>query len=300
MMTRVTTWSNLGTEADSNNLDDLFRAADLNYTAIARDLYTEDKSGEKILIPGKKMIVREDTDELFGIVTDRYKICQNRDALDFVNYIDGVELERAGSHGGYVYLIAKMPEVTVLGDTIRPHLIFQNSHDGSCSIKATICMLRLVCQNQFVRSFSESPATISITHQGNMEEKIAIAQSTMSDLYNYIKQYNDEAEKLVTKKVSPQKFNAILNKFFAIDKEATPRQIERIEYNRDTFIQAYNADDNQNFKGTQWGLVNAYSDYITHYEPTRKTSSYEINNFMWSLSNRPMDDFIKFVTNKAA
>lgn len=43
---------------------------------------------------------------------------------------------------------------------------------------------------------------------------------------------------------------------------------------RNAFIQAYNAEDNQNFKGSIWGLVNAYSDYMTHYK-ARKSQSDE-------------------------
>lgn len=295
MMTRTTTWNNLGVEAPTKNLDTLLETAGLNYNAVARDLYVDAGEGSQILVPNKKMIVREDTNELFGIVSDRYQICQNRDALDFVQYIDGIELQRAGSLGGWVYLIAKMPEVTIMGDTIRPQLIFQNSHDGSCSIKATICMLRLVCQNQFVRAFAESPATVKISHLGNMEEKMSVAQQTFSQVHNYLNSFESEATEMAGKKITPETFNKILKKFFEPKEEYSDRRNELVLLNRENFIKAYDEDDNQNFKGTQWGVVNAFSDYLTHAEPLRKTENYEVNNFYRSLSSSYMDEFIEFV-----
>lgn len=299
-MLRTATWNNLGVEASENSLDTLLAEADLDYNAVARDLYVDGGDGTQILVPNKKMIVREDTNQLFGIVSDRYQICQNRDALDFIQYIDGIELQKAGQSGSYVYLIARMPEVTVLGDTIRPHLIFQNSHDGSCSIKTTMCMLRIVCQNQFVRAFNDSPATVSISHLGNIEEKMLVANQTFQQLHQYVQNFDAEANALATKRLTPSAFNKILDKFFAMKEENSARRNELIMLNRDQFVQSYKSEDNQNFIGTQWGAVNAYADYLTHYETLRKTENFEVNRFYSSLNSKYMDEFIEFVTEIAA
>lgn len=290
-MTRTTTWNNLGTEVTTNNFRELLQKSDLDYTAVTEDLFVEHE-GTKIQVPNKKVVLREDTKEIFGIVSDRYQLCQNRDALDFVEYLDGVTLTRAGGIGGTIWMIGTLPEVTVLGDTITPHLIFQNSHDGSCSIKTTICMLRMVCQNQFVASFKESPATISIRHQGDLEEKLLVARQTMQGVYDYVKNYDEVANFLVTKKVTPKKFNSIVEEFFAIPEDASDRTRNFILERRERFQEAYNADDNQNFKGTKWGLVNAYSDLITHEEYARKVVNWESNRFMNSLSPSTMNEFM--------
>lgn len=294
-MERTNTWNNLGTLATQNDFDTLLEESGLNYTAVAEDLFTE-VEGTKIQIPGRKVIMREDNQEVFGIVSDRYQICQNSDALEFVKYIDGVKLERAGSYGATAWMIGALPEVKVLGDTITPHLIFQNSHDGSCSIKTTICMLRIVCQNQFVHSFKESPATISIRHYGNLEEKLVAARETMAGVYDYIAHYDQFANELAAKKVTLKKFNEIVEGYFKIPEECSPRTQSFILDRRERFIQAYNADDNQNFKGTKWGLINAFSDLITHEDYARKVNNWEANRFMNSLSPRgTLSDFISLV-----
>lgn len=293
-MTRISTWENLGTETTENNFRSLLSAADLDYNAVTEDLFVEHE-GTKIQVPNKKVVMREDTKEIFGIVSDRYQLCQNRDALDFVEYLDGVTLMKAGGVGGLVWMIGKLPEVEVLGDTITPHLIFQNSHDGSCSIKTTICMLRIVCQNQFISSFKESPATINIRHQGDLDKKLIVARQTMQGVYDYVKNYNEVANQLATKKVTPKKFNEIIEGFFTIPEEASERSKNFILERREKFHEAYNADDNQNFKGTQWGMINAYSDLITHEEYARKTTNWETSRFINSLSPSTMNEFMRFI-----
>lgn len=294
-MTRTTMWENIGVKASKNDFDTLIKEADLDYTAVAKDMYIEHE-GSQLLIPGKKQIIREDTGDFFGIVSDRYQICQNRDAFEFVKYIDDLELLKAGStRNGGVYMIAQLPEITVLNDSIRPHLIFQNSHDGSSSIRATICMLRLVCQNQFITSFKESPATIKVHHSGDLSEKLLVARDTLAQVNQYVKTFDAEANDMAIQKVTPAVFNKIIGTFFEQKAEYSDRQNQRIEENRETFLQAYNSYDNQNFKGTKWGIVNAFADYNTHQEPSRKTANWEENTFVWGISPAVMDAFIRVV-----
>lgn len=293
-MTRMSTWENLGTVATSNNYRDLLREANLDYTAVAEDLFIEHE-GSKIQVPDRKVILRDDTKEIFGIVSNKYQLCQNVDALDFVECIDDVTLLKAGSAGSMIWMIGKLPSVEILGDEVTPHLIFQNSHDGSCSIKTTICMLRIVCQNQFVSSFKESPATISIRHQGDIDEKLVAAKQTMQGVYEYVKNYDSVAHELATQKITPSKFNTLIEGFFKIPEDASDRTIRSINDRRERFYEAYNAEDNQNFTGTKWGLVNAYSDLITHEEFARKTSNWESNRFLYSLSPSTMNEFMRVV-----
>lgn len=292
-MIRTSTWENVGTESHGNYMD-LLKAADLDYTVIAEDSFVE-REGSKIMIPNQKVVLREDTNEVLGTVSSRYQLCQNHDALDFVEYLEGVSLIKAGSNGGMVWMIGKLPEVEVLGDVITPHLIFQNSHDGSCSIKTTICMLRMICQNQFIATFKDSPATITIRHQGEMEKKLISARETMQGIYNYVKNYDKVANDLVTKKVTPKKFNEILEGYFKVPEEASERSTRIILDKRERFLEAYNADDNQNFKGTKWGIINAFSDFSTHEEYVRKTDNWQNSRFLNSLSPASMTEFMKFI-----
>ena len=78
-------------------------------------------------------------------------------------------------------------------------------------------------------------------------------------------------------------------------------QKERMEESRTLFNKALNSNDNQNFKNSVWGMINAYSDYITHREPVRRTETGTENRFM-SVTFDPslMQNFIKIVQSKIA
>lgn len=301
---RTTTWAtnSFGTKAISNNYIDLLKAADLNYTAATAPIFAE-YNGKKVEVLDKRAVIRKDTQELLGVVSSRYKVCQNVDALSFVENINDIKLLKAGSVGqnnSTIYMIGQLPEVTVLGDTITPHLIFQNSHDGLSGIKATICMLRIVCQNQFVSTFSASPAVISIRHQGDLEGNLIAASQTMNSMYEYITHYDEFAKEMVSQKVDRETFNKILEGYFKIPEDATDRTKANIIDCRDYFTECYNVDDNQNFKGTKYGLINAFSDYITHKEPMKKSSNWESSRFMNSINPYQMDQFRKVVDSIAA
>ena len=293
-MERITTWENLGVKEETTSYMNLLEAASLNYEVEDQDLYV-DYEGSKILVPDRKAIIRKDTQEVYGIVSNKYQICQNHEAFDFIDYLDGVTLERAGEAGSMIWMIGRLPEVSVLGDNITPHIIFQNSHDGSCSIKSTICMLRIICQNQFVASFKESPATIHIRHNGDLQAKLQSAKETMQGVYDYIKNYDKVANEFATKKITVKKFNQIVEKYFEIPEDVSPRTEENIMMRREQFIKTYKAEDNQNFKGTKWGVINAFSDLITHEEFNRKTKNWEDNRFLYSLNPATMNQFMKLV-----
>jgi hypothetical protein len=49
------------------------------------------------------------------------------------------------------------------------------------------------------------------------------------------------------------------------------RQIQNFDNARNDFLACYNSDDNQNFKGTAWGVMNGAADYLTHHRSVRKT-----------------------------
>jgi phage/plasmid-like protein (TIGR03299 family) len=186
----------------------------------------------------------------------------------------GFEYVKAGqTQGGLVYIIARIPKVTILGDAITPYIIFQNSHDGMNSIKATICPLRIVCQNQFNVAFKQSPNTVRIIHSSQMDSKILTAREMMKDVATYMNTFEESAETLATKKISYNEVIQIYNDVFKYDPaKMSNRQLQNFEEARSDFLACYNNDDNQNFIGTAWGVMNGAADYLTHHRSVRKTS----------------------------
>ena len=277
-MTRTTTFANIGTDITGlKTSEEVLNAANLNYNVVKKPMYLKDGSGNFIDFPDKKFTVVEGTDKVLGVVSSKYEVCQNRDAFSFIDYIGGDEVGfeyvKAGeTNSGLVYIIAKIPNVTLLGDAITPYIIFQNSHDGLNSVKATICPLRIICQNQFNISFRQSTNTVRIIHSSQMDSRMLAAREMMRDVAEYMETFEDTAVELATKKVRYDDVIKMFNDVFKYDPiKMSERQKQNFDDARNDFLSCYNSDDNQNFIGTAWGIMNGAADYLTHHKSVRKT-----------------------------
>ena len=287
---RVATWANIGTSLENaNSIHEVLEQSGLNYTVHKEELTTE--SG--IIIPDYVATVK-DNGSICGVVGSKYEICQNEEAFDFVNYIDGdVKFLKAGeTHNGMVYIIGVLPTVNILGDEFTPHLIFQNGHNGKYSVKTAIVPLRIVCQNQFNVAFREAQNTITIKHNSLLEEKLVNAREVMRDTTNYLDVLREKAELYAGLKLTPQMVSMVIKNMFPVKDDMTERQKSTVLAQRVQFENAYNAEDNSNFRGCAWGCVNAYSDWLTHRE-VKATKNANENQFMAVTFN---PDFAKFMS----
>lgn len=277
-MTRTTTFANIGTDITGlKTSEEVLNAANLNYNVVKKPMYLKDDSGNFVDFPDKKFTVVEGTDKILGVVSSKYEVCQNRDAFSFIDYIGGddvgFEYVKAGeTNSGLVYIIAKIPNVTILGDAITPYIIFQNSHDGLNSVKATICPLRIICQNQFNVSFRQSTNTVRIIHSSQMDSRMLAAREMMRDVAEYMETFEDTAVELATKKVRYDDVIKMFNDVFKYNPiKMSERQKQNFDDARNDFLSCYNSDDNQNFIGTAWGIMNGAADYLTHHKSVRRT-----------------------------
>lgn len=276
---RSSTWMNIGTDVDgAKTVNEVLERANIGYNVAKMPLSI---AGTDIVVPDKVATVRTDTNEVLGVVSENYEICQNEDAFAFIDSVDNVEIVKAGqTYTGMVYMIGKMPSTKVLNDEFTPYLIFQNGHNGKYTVKTTICPLRIVCQNQFNMAFKESANTISIQHSRNYPARLAEAEKLIKRTAQYMQNFGNTAEELAMLKIKDtDTVRNIINAFFTYDEKATDRQIRTIEEQREQVFTAYNADDNANFTGTVWGLVNGFSDYITHRE-MKNTKNKNDSQFM--------------------
>ena len=300
LTTREATWTNVGVDVEmTSTVSEVLAKAGLDYEVEKRPMYIDSDNGNGgILVPDKYATYDVTNGKIKGVVGNTYKVLQNRDAFDFVNGIDDkLSFVKAGeTKSGMIYIIGRLDDVTVLGDKITPYVIFQNGHNGVYTLKTTICPLRIVCQNQFAMSFKSSPNTISIHHSNSMEGRLVEAQNLMKDVAGYMKEFNNTAEELASTKFTGNAKD-IFNAFFteAMTKKDNEKQLAVVEDKTTLISNIYNYDDNQNFRGTMWGLVNAYADYTTHILPMRNTDSSEENKFVSvTMDPRVMQQFIRF------
>lgn len=294
-ITREATWNKVGTDIrEANSVKEALQISGLDYEVVKAPIYLSNGHRIKDQFATKK----KGTDEVFGIVGKDYTIVQNEEAFSFVDGIisEGLTFVKAGETSYMNYIIASLPEQYILDDKFKPYIIFQNSHAGATTLKAAICPLRIICQNQFTMAFRNSENKISIRHSSSIHEKMDEAQHILQFNAEYMDSFNKMANEMAANKIGDEKALDIIDKYFLVDDNASTRKVNSNEEKKSILLNAYNAEDNQNFRGTQWGLVNAFSDYITHLDPARKTNKSNISKFVnVTFNNGLMNNFINMV-----
>lgn len=294
-ITREATWNKVGTDIrEANSVKEALQISGLDYEVVKAPIYLSNGHRIKDQFATKK----KGTDEVFGIVGKDYTIVQNEEAFSFVDGIisEGLTFVKAGETSYMNYIIASLPEQYILDDKFKPYIIFQNSHAGATTLKAAICPLRIICQNQFTMAFRNSENKISIRHSSSIHEKMDEAQHILQFNAEYMDSFNKMANKMAANKIGDEKALSIIDKYFLVDDNASTRKVNSNEEKKTILLNAYNAEDNQNFRGTQWGLINAFSDYITHIDPARKTDKSSVSKFVnVTFNNGLMNNFIDLI-----
>lgn len=293
--TRTATWTNIGANiTKATTVEEALKLSHLDYTVEKVPVFLENGTA----IPGAFCTKRENSNITYGVVGSQFEIVQNIEGFDFINSMvpEGLRFLKAGENHRFIYIIAQLPEFDLMGDKVAPHIIFQNSHSGSTTLKATIAPLRIVCENQFNLTFRKVANKISLRHTKSIKGKLHTAQEVLIHSSDYISEFQKEAILMAQNRVSKTQVDHLLDEVFEIKAEFNPTQIRRMEEKRDRFMAAYQAEDNQNFIGTQWGLVNAYTDFVTH-KPLKKDTPQALeNHFIKSTLKGSINDFVNQVS----
>ena len=139
-------------------LNDLGDYGKADFNVYTRPVFFQSDEGLN-RIPNKLALVRDDTEDSLGVVSDSYQIAQHPDAFRTVErIIAGSELDLEGvkrtisvSHGGArAYAIYSLPAHTIetsKGDPSALQISARNSFDGSWCFHVDIGSVRMICTN---------------------------------------------------------------------------------------------------------------------------------------------------------
>jgi len=294
---RIASWASIGTTIDSTAVDDALTKAKLNYEVQKERLYLADGTTIPEMVATTYTTTNtkgEVTKHILGTVGEKYEVVQNRDGFAFVDYIsDGLKFVKGGmTHTGMIYLIAELPEVDILGDVFKPYVIFRNSFNGKYQLSAAITPLRVVCQNQFNFAFKHVENTINIRHSARAYDRMEEAKYVLQGVAQYMGKLNEIAKQFAGIKLNKTETEIAVNMLFPTPDNADERAKLVLASQKASFVKMLDADDNQNHKGNAWGLVNAYTDYITH--TSIRKGRYEDSQFM-NTCFKPMNNILDIV-----
>lgn len=298
---RETPWHGLGTSVETApDSKTAIKLAGLDWNVVQEDVYT--KSG--ILIPGYKANKRETDDQFLGMVTDRYKICQNTDAFDFTDSLlgEGVTYETAGSlaKGKRIWLLARMERRIMTDEEIDPYLVFTTSHDGKGAIMVASTPVRVVCQNTLNFALSTAKRQWSTCHKGDLNAKLEEARHTLMNANAYYEALEEEFGELKLQKLTDDKVHEFIETLLPINEFETARKKRNLELAREEMWIRYNAPDLEAIERSAYRFLMAVSDYVDHSEPARRTSTWKENRFMSIVDGNPLMDKAKLLCAAAA
>jgi len=261
--TREAPWMKIGKLADDVlTVDQALAAGGLNFTVSLRDIQYASRAPSWIPTAKRMAVVRDDTEELFEVVSKDYQIVQFPDAVRFIEEIHPQFVAAGTLKGGRQgFVVVKLPGLSTVQQlaNVDPHELFavlRTSHDRTRAVELSVMPLRGMCMNMLpLNSFSKgAKQRWAITHAGKVTERLAQASQAVHEAEVYATAYAETAQRLIERGMTPDDGKKILETVI----RKSPKQEETV--NR--ILSIWASDPTVGFCESAWGLINATSSYM--------------------------------------
>ena len=281
-----------------NKVKTVFEATGLDWIVEQKQVYTQKPNTNPAIhigtscydiLPNYVANYRSDNNQFLGMVHPKdYKVVQNCDAFDFIDELPNFTFEKVGMFNGgkKVFVVGKSNEQIAIDgsdDLVNFYLTFLHGHDGKSGIRFILCPVRMFCMNQLNLMLQSATFKYNIAHTGDIQFKLAQIQKAIADSRNYVTGLSQTIDAMINTKVS-KSIEQLTLELIPVEDNDTTLITSRKEEARQTIITLYNDKlDLQNYKGTQFGIVSAVSDYISHAQPKRIGHSTIDNTFVKNI-----------------
>ncbi len=271
-------WHGLGTKLDEPaTAEQAMETAGLNYTVQLQSLWTSE--GEPV--PARKAVVREDTSQILGVVSNAYQPVQNHLCFSFMDAVvaDGrLRYHTAGAlgQGERVWMLAKLPgEIRVKDsdDVTEKFLLLSNSHDGSSSLRVFFTPIRVVCANTLGMAERRSRGEgVSITHRGDLGAKVAEAKEILGFATRYYDDLAGKIDRLATIYPTRQQLTDYYESLYPDRDDRNNRRAQNVRAELMRLFTEGRGQDIPQTRFTVWSAYNALTEFVDHHRATRGSS----------------------------
>ena len=276
----------------ASTFDEALTMSGLDYTAEKEPLYLSD--GTKV--NDHFAVVKSDNHtHVLGVVGSQYHAIGNRDAFaladeivkgGYANYEVGGPALGSKNAVDYAksFLVLKGDDFQIEDDIYNSFVVFNNSFDGSTGVQYKVICQRVVCMNGMVRYLGnkENQIKINIQHTKSAPLRIKEVEKIVLKRQTEIQLIKQEASKFIAQGMTRAEFEKeiiplVLEKKGLVEKDKErERGHERVQQVVADLLQAYNADDTQNYANSAYKIILALSDYESHAAPLRDTGNGQI------------------------
>lgn len=223
-------------------------------------------------IADKHVLLRSDTKDALGVVSDSYKVVQPAQVIEFfrdIVKVGGLELSAAGTiYGGKrFWATAKIGEAspTSVKDKIGGYLLLSTSADGSQRTEARRTSIRVVCRNTLAVAVGEAVPWVKISHRTEFDpEEIKQFMGLNEAAWDA---FRHQITRLANIPVDQDKAEEMTAAVLG----GGEKVIASAGYNK--ILDLFNGDGKgamlDGVYGTGWGYVNAVTEYIDHWTRAR-------------------------------
>lgn len=276
---REIAWQGVGTTLPANVKSKNIASACIAYAGLDYNVSTARISaridGRYSTVRGKVATYREDSEKIFGIVSDKYKVVQNMEAFSFFDNITmsgQAEYVSSGSinQGQKVFICAKLPylQYNVKGDLIEIYLVLSCSHDGKSAVRASLTPIRVYCMNTLNYAL-RAGITVRVEHRGDMKkqrkdaERVIMAATELTAKSNAF--FNAAANYRVSNQLAERFLSSVIAKSDgALISPTSARQANIVDTIR-LYDATHITQQTEATSGTLFGLINAVSGYYQNW-----------------------------------
>lgn len=270
-------WHKLGKAlAEPLTAADAIREAGLDYEVASLPMFASGPQGP-ISVPSHYLNVRTDNLDSLGVVSDRYKIVQNREAFDFLDSVAAsgdIRYHTAGALGvgERIWMLAKLPGDLIVNkteDRIEKYLLLYNSHDASSALRCLWTPTRVVCWNTCSAALRAGEGMgITIRHTGEIRDKVDAARRALGLAHDYFTAFGEGANFLAGYTPTQEQLEGY---FKALYPDPAKGDAARAKANRMTLFGLYEkgmGQDMPGIRGSAWAAYNAVTEFVDHHTGT--------------------------------
>ena len=232
----------------------------------------------------QKVLYRSDTNAPLSVVSQRYKVVQPAEILEFyrdLSEISGFEMETAGvlKGGKTIWALARTGQsVAVKGnDVTNGYVLLATACDGTLATTAQFTSIRVVCNNTLAVALSGGTGAVKVRHSTAFKPEAVKAKLGVSvsswDRFSY------SMKTMAERKVKTTEAFSFFMDVFAAPPGAAPGATNERAMN--TAMALYEGrgrgSELGSAKGTAFGLLNSVTEYVDH-ERRARSADYRLES----------------------
>jgi phage/plasmid-like protein (TIGR03299 family) len=271
----ATPWHGLGNQLDTNQpIEVRAKQAGMDWQIRETPVRFMTGDGDSNVVgsfPENKVLFRSDTNAPLSVVSQRYKVVQPSEILEFYRDLteaSGMALATAGilKNGRKFWALARTGQSSTLkgNDVTNGYVLLATACDGTLATTAQFTSIRVVCNNTLAVALGGSTGAVKVPHNTLFDAQAVKRQLGISvskwDSFNYAMKALSER-----KVQSHEARNYITRAFSNSDKAASASANER-GMNKVMALFEGNGKGAElaSAKGTAFGLLNAVTEFVDH------------------------------------